>query len=344
MYAEPTKILLADGETAIATQLEDMLQAQGYAVAGRAMNGSDAVQLAGELKPDLVLMDIVMDGDMDGISAAEQIRRDLGIPIIFLTTCCDDDHLDRAKKTRPHGYILKPCHEGQLRACIEIALQRHREEQLLKKDLHDCRERAQNTEIRLKEIHHRIKNNLNMIIGTLTFQSRKLNDSACQEAIREIKGRISAIYHIHERLYSSDDFTTIEYADYFDGLRNSLYVSYSIPHTINLVMEAAPMRLHSQRIMLVGLIITEFVSNSLKHAFPDQDQAKGTIRIRAEKQGPLHILAMNDNGVGLPLDFDYRQCDTLGMELMHGLVEQLGGEIEISSENGVRILIRFPEE
>jgi PAS domain S-box-containing protein len=120
------KILVVDDEATIATQLEERLNHLGYEVAGCASSGEEAVKLAKKMKPDLVLMDIVMPGRMDGIEAAARIKQDADIPVIFLTAYGDDHFIKRAKRAAPFGYILKPFQEAELKANVELALSNQR--------------------------------------------------------------------------------------------------------------------------------------------------------------------------------------------------------------------------
>jgi AmiR/NasT family two-component response regulator len=116
------RIMIVDDEVVITTQLEERLTYMGYEVAGRASSGEAAVEMAKRLSPDLILMDIVMPGEIDGIDAAETIKAELGIPIIFLTAYADDKFVERAKNVEPFGYILKPFQENEIKAAIEVAL------------------------------------------------------------------------------------------------------------------------------------------------------------------------------------------------------------------------------
>lgn len=119
-------ILIVDDEITTATELEETLLSMGYRVAGSAASGAEAVDMAARLKPDLVLMDIMMPGEIDGIEAAEKIRDTLGIPVVFLTAYAEEALIERAKKASPLAYIMKPFTEPQIQAAIEIAL-RHQE-------------------------------------------------------------------------------------------------------------------------------------------------------------------------------------------------------------------------
>lgn len=127
----PTNVLIAEDEDLVALDISHELASVGYTVVGQATNGREAVQKALELKPDVVLMDITMPGDIDGIKAAEEIGQKLGTPIIFVTAHSDEGTLQRAKLTRPSGYIMKPFEPNELRANIEIALHRAKMAQAL---------------------------------------------------------------------------------------------------------------------------------------------------------------------------------------------------------------------
>lgn len=128
-------ILVVDDEAIITMQLEERLRAMGYSVAGMAASGEEAIEKARRLLPDLVLMDIVMPGKLNGIDAAQVITRELDIPVIFVTSYADDAIIERAKQIRPYGYIVKPFSELELKAAIEVALFRKASEQDQKKNL-----------------------------------------------------------------------------------------------------------------------------------------------------------------------------------------------------------------
>lgn len=126
------RILVVDDEVVITTQLEEHLTSVGYEVAGRASSGEEAIEMARRFKPDLILMDIVMPGKIDGIDAAGTIKAELDIPVIFLTAYADDTFVERAKNVEPFGYIVKPFQESELKAAIEVALYRKDSERRLR--------------------------------------------------------------------------------------------------------------------------------------------------------------------------------------------------------------------
>jgi two-component system, response regulator PdtaR len=128
-----SKILVVDDEAIITMQLEERLSAMGYTVAGMASSGEDAIEKARRLSPDLVLMDIVMPGNLNGIEAAKTITGELDIPVVFVTSYADDAIIEKAKQVRPYGYIVKPFNELEIKAAIEVALFRKTAEQELRK-------------------------------------------------------------------------------------------------------------------------------------------------------------------------------------------------------------------
>jgi AmiR/NasT family two-component response regulator len=130
------RLMLADDEIVIALQLRELLLSMGHEVVGEASSGEMAVQMALDLKPDLILMDIVMEGRLDGIDAVERIqKKDGNIPVIFLTAHADEALIERAKKVAPLGYVLKPFQDWQVNAAIEIALHKMKLERRLKETL-----------------------------------------------------------------------------------------------------------------------------------------------------------------------------------------------------------------
>lgn len=127
-----TSIILVEDEIIVAADVKNRLENMGYSVLGIFDNGEEAIQKAGELKPNLVLMDIVLKGEMDGIDAAQNIRELYDIPIIYLTAYSDEKTLERAKVTEPFGYVLKPFEDREIQSAIEMAIYKHQMEKKLK--------------------------------------------------------------------------------------------------------------------------------------------------------------------------------------------------------------------
>ncbi|SFC02564.1 tetratricopeptide repeat-containing sensor histidine kinase [Spirosoma endophyticum] len=194
----------------------------------------------------------------------------------------------------------------------------------------------------LKEIHHRVKNNLQIISSLLHSQGVYLKDQAAQSAIRESQNRVHAMALIHQKLYQSDRLSTVPMAEYIDEIVRYLINSFDAEETVCAQLNVAPIDLDVIQAVLIGLIINEAVTNSLKYAFPQQT---GTISIQLTT-GEKHeyLLAIGDNGVGLPADFNPGKSRTMGMSLIRGLSKQLGGELKITSQHGLKIRLLFFEE
>ncbi len=197
------------------------------------------------------------------------------------------------------------------------------------------------------EIHHRVKNNMQIIISLLRLQSGYIEDREIAELVNESQNRIRAMALIHEKFYQSRDFTHINYGDYITDLTKALMTSYASSRTIALRLDVDDVALGIEIAMHLGLIINELITNSLTHAFPDERSGgiwvalKGT---EAEAGQTGYELTVGDNGVGMPKDLDFRKTKTLGLRLVTNLVEhQIGGSIELHGTKGTEFAIRFTE-
>jgi len=196
-------------------------------------------------------------------------------------------------------------------------------------------------EVLLKEIHHRVKNNLQIISSLLSLQSGRVNDPAMQSLYEDSQNRVRSMALIHERLYRSDDLGRIDFGAYLDDLTRYLLNSYPA-NRIAIVVESEDIALDIDTAIPCGLIVNELVSNALKHAFPNE--RSGEIVIRMLRSGfKLLRLEVCDSGVGVPAQIDLQHSTTLGLRLVNSLVRQLNGTIEVSSTNGMGFKIQFPE-
>ena len=333
------RILVVDDEAIIITQLEDMLGALGYAVVGKASSGADAVRLARELAPDLVLMDIVMPGAMDGIAACAAIQEELDTPVVLLTAYGDDGHIAQAKTVRPYGYILKPSQNDQIKAAIEIALEKKAVERGMARVMQSLRTQAVDRELQLKEIHHRIRNNLNMICGLLALQAMRSGED-CVDALRAVRCRVLAVAKVHEALYCSRHMDSIHAGDYFASLAEAVRRTYSMPGEPPLDLDCQDLELEPDKAMPVGIICTELLTNALRHAFPGG--RSGRVRVALARVPGFYELEVADDGVGLPPGLDVRNSGTLGLELVHDLAAQVGGEVTFAPGPGTKVRVRVP--
>lgn len=200
---------------------------------------------------------------------------------------------------------------------------------------------AKKKELLLKEIHHRVKNNLQVISSLLYLQSRRIQDRRVVEMFNESGNRVKSMTLIHQKLYQSKDMASVGFAEYVRDLTDALFISYGAdPKVINLTLSIDDGFVGIDTAIPCGLIINELVSNSLKYAFPNGRQGSIGISMR-RTEGNLVNLAVKDDGVGLPKDLDYRNTDTLGLQLVATLVEQLEGNIQLDRERGTEFTITF---
>ncbi len=198
-------------------------------------------------------------------------------------------------------------------------------------------------ELLLKEIYHRVKNNLQVVYSLLNLQSRKVLDSLALSVLRDSQSRVRAMALVHEKLYKSDDLTRIDLADYIHSLAYSLLETYqSSSNCIALRLEIEPYSLDIETALPCGLILTELMSNSLKYAFPDG--RPGEIAITSSLDADHQVLLeVKDNGVGLSSDFDLERVPSLGLSLVQNLAKQIKGAVTILARpTGTAFQITFP--
>ncbi|MDF0708436.1 sensor histidine kinase [Flagellimonas okinawensis] len=194
----------------------------------------------------------------------------------------------------------------------------------------------------LKEIHHRVKNNLQMVSSLLSLQTKNTRSKAAIEALEEGKSRVKAMALIHQKLYQNDDLSVIEMQGYIESLINSVQSVYKKGgHNISITIDAEGTELDIDRAIPFGLILNELVSNSFKYAFPENDE-NGKIYIHLRKNGDQGYFEYTDNGVGLPEDTDERAHSSMGIRLINRLVNQLQSKLNIDKQvDGVRFWFNF---
>ena len=586
---DKVKVLVVEDEWVTAQDIKRSLEKLNYAVPPTVATGEEAIQKSIELQPDLVLMDIILQGEIDGIEAAEQIHTHCHIPVVFLTAYSDRETLQRANTTQPYGYLLKPFEDQELNTTIQIALSRHkatvelrsqlaaivessedaiigktldgiiaswntgaqkifgyqaedaigraiailvppncadevpqmlekirrgekvepyetvrrrkdgqlidisltispikdatgnvigaseiarnitqckqneqviREQQSLLKgiiegskdliaaldldfryiafnsaykaeffkifgqdieigtslsealahlpeeqaktveiweralageeftviqDLGDInRERnyyeityssirdeneqllgashiakdisdriqaeeqikasLKEKEVLLKEIHHRVKNNLQIVKSLLQMQSRRTKAQEATLVLQDSQNRIASIALVHEKLYRSEDLANIDFEQYIPDLTTHLFDTYNVSsNTVNLKIEVDKIFLEIDTAIPCGLIINELVSNSLKYAFPNNRKGEIKVEFHVNSNGTMTLI-VRDNGIGIPADFDIETTKSLGLTLVQGLVEQLEGTLQVNRSQGTEFRITFSGE
>ncbi len=205
-------------------------------------------------------------------------------------------------------------------------------------------EDAKTKQLLLTEIYHRVKNNLQIVISLLNLQSQKTKDKNVIEIFKDSQNRIRSMALIHERLYKSKDLAGINFKEYIHDLSSNLFHSYGVNSgNVNLKIDIDDVILNLDTATPCGLIVTELVSNSLKHAFPKGRKGELLIRLISDNNEKF-ILIVRDNGIGFPENIDFRKTNTLGMQLVTSLVSQLKGTIELDRSNGTEFKITFKEK
>ena len=197
-------------------------------------------------------------------------------------------------------------------------------------------------EVLLQEVHHRVKNNMQVISSLLRLQSDTIKDQQYADMFNESQERIRSMALIHEKLYQSEDFANIDFDGYLRTLVNSLIISYSAsPDKISMKIKTDDLSLELDYAIPCGLIINELVSNCLKYAFPDEREGEIQIVLQEINENEME-LTVSDNGTGLPEEVDFGTTESLGLNLVKVLTEhQLGGRIELNRSEGTSFSIKF---
>ncbi|UVD73421.1 histidine kinase dimerization/phosphoacceptor domain -containing protein [Leptospira borgpetersenii] len=449
------KILVVEDEIIVAVNLGQKLKKLGYELVGITSSGEEAIQKAEENHPDLVLMDINIEGNLDGIETAEVLRNRFHTPVIYLTAYADENTLDRAKKTQPLGYIVKPFESDQLRSSIEVALYKNEIEQRSKQTeeklkgvldqlgagivttdengfllfmnpaaekLTGCKykdhlgkpireilffenktgdtignvveevlksglpieneniilisKNGNNQEIQLqsspilgaedrlmgtfnilrtkeqhtnttekdtylKEIHHRIKNNLTIISSIFSLRSGQADEES-NDILRESQNRLRAVALLHEILYESKDLSSISFELYVKKLTDALFEIYQVDREkIRLDLNIQEAKVKAEIGMNLALIINELITNSLKHGLVGSES--GLIRVNFTRKNEMLTLEISDSGKGLPeKSIRNRSPNSLGLSLVESLAKQIDGKVDFLNQEGACIQLSFP--
>ena len=195
----------------------------------------------------------------------------------------------------------------------------------------------------MKEIHHRVKNNLMVISSLLNLESRNVKNEEARNILKESRNRANSMALIHERLYGFSDLKNINFGEYTKSLTQDLFKNYAVDMgNIKLDIAVDDIQLDVDTAVPLGLVLNELVSNCLKYAFPANK--KGTLKIIFKKENDNFMLTVKDDGVGIPADIDVKKTDTLGLTLIRSLVEQIEGNLTINNAHGTEVNIMFKKD
>jgi PAS domain S-box-containing protein len=223
--------------------------------------------------------------------------------------------------------------EGRFVAFLRDITARKMADTLILRSLHE-------KEVLLKEVHHRVKNNMQIIFSLLSLQAKRVADPTTRLMFDESMNRVSSMALIHERLYHSKDLTNIDFKGYLQSLVDAISSIYHCPN-VTCTVEMETLFLDVNAGIPCGLIANELISNSFKHGFPDGSKGVITVAVCKNIQGE-YVLTVKDNGIGYPPNIDFKTTSSLGMQLVNGLTAQLHGTMELSTVDGTKFSITFP--
>jgi PAS domain S-box-containing protein len=198
-------------------------------------------------------------------------------------------------------------------------------------------------EILITELHHRVKNNLNLIISMLSLQARSIkNYDEAISAFENCRNRVYGMALVHEKLYDSGDISRIDMSSYISDMAGELVHTYSKDNRVHINIETSDLFLNINSAIPCGLILNEVLTNALKYAYPGGEKGSIQIKFETRKDGRFELV-VQDNGIGIPAEIDFDNLNTLGFRLIMKLAEQLKGNIEIERENGTALHLIFPE-
>ncbi len=325
-----------------------------------ARSGREALQRLMDEDFAVILLDVNMP-DMDGFETASLIHqhpRFEKTPIVFVTGA-QPTTLDLLKGYRVGAvdYVEVPVVPEILRSKVAVFVDLNRKRRDLqrlndalqaeiaqRRNAEEAVRHSREKEVLLQEIHHRVKNNLQIITSLLRMQSRAVQDPAFSEALRECQNRVASMALIHDKLYRARDLARVSFGEYVRDLTNNILTSYALPaRSVRVRLDIDDLSLSLDYAVPCGLILNELMSNCLKHAFPVGHSGTVYIGFHAEGEEEL-CLVVRDDGVGVPADVDLARTSSLGWRLIRALVEQLGGVVQCQTAGGTSVEIRFARQ
>ena len=353
-------ILVVEDNTEMNDFIADVLSEKYNIIS--AFNGAEGFNKALLHPPDLIITDIMMP-EMTGSQMTLNLKADKrtkDIPVLILSAKTDDTFRTEMLKSGAQDYLNKPFSIDELKArtdnLVEMKLSKdtlRKEVNIYSQDLsqlvaelaekkHMLESSLSEKSILLKEIHHRVKNNLQIIASLLNLQTSVIKDPVMLKVFKESQNRIRSMALIHEKLYKSrNGFAKINLKEYVEDLISYLFQAYRLSSAkLKSVVEMQDIVISLDSAISIGLILSELITNAIKHALNKQGEGTLTV-IYKNNDGKRSTLIVADNGKGFPLQKN-EESGTLGLEIITTLVEQLNGSYEINSNHGTEVLIHFP--
>lgn len=322
-----SKILIVDDDKHVIQQVSACLTSLEYEVQFT-LEPEYLFQLLDAVPIDLILLDVYMPGT-DGMTVLQKLKAHptfQNLPVIMLTADTDERLLKKCFELGASDFVNKPVSAVVLNARIEATL--------------TIRQTLEQKEILLKEIHHRVKNNLQIISSLFAMQTNYTEDQNILDILKDSQNRVDSMAMIHERLYSSDDLANIHFGRYIEDLATDIFHSYNVRSgAIALKFDLEDISISLDDAIPCALILNELISNTLKYAYPDD--RSGELRIMMQYCDNQYTLAVSDDGVGLPAGLDIKKTKSLGLRLVRILTSQLKGTVDINSSQGTTVKICF---
>jgi signal transduction histidine kinase len=361
---QKTTILIVEDELLIAKNLSHKLEKLGYEVADIVSSGCDAIQRAGELKPDLILMDIVIKGEIDGIEAAAKIHQTLDIPVIYTTAYADEETLQRAAVTGSYGYVLKPFKERELHASIKIALSQYKAAVKLRQLIELAAAKSENKSRYISMAYH----DLNTPLTTIQLSAEMLEDSEVEgrsdnnaKSIDRIKKAASSMNQLleHILMLSKVDFgklplskKLINAVDFCKSVLEEIQPIATKKHQLNFISQTESLEAYFDENLLRHLVLN-LLSNAIKYS-----PKGGTVSLELSCDNQQIIFCVRDEGIGIPEEylgklFEQFERGTnvgnikgtgLGLCIVKHIVDLHGGKISVESEidRGTAFIVAIP--
>jgi two-component sensor histidine kinase len=359
MSDDKVGILLVDDQPNQLASHEAILRDLGERLV-TARSGREALQKLMDEDFAVILLDVNMP-DMDGFETASLIHqhpRFERTSIVFVTAA-QATTLDRLKGYRLGAvdYVEVPVVPEILRSKVAVFVDLNRKRRDLqrlndalqaeiaqRRNAEEAVRHSREKEVLLQEIHHRVKNNLQIITSLLRMQSRAVQDPAFIDALRECQNRVASMALIHDKLYRARDLARVSFPEYVRDLTSNILTSYALPaRSVRVKLDIDDLSLSLDCAVPCGLILNELMSNCLKHAFPVGHS--GTVHVGFHAKGAEELcLVVQDDGVGMPADVDLEHTSSLGWRLIRALVQQLDGVVQCRTAGGTLVEIRFARQ
>ena len=356
--SEELRVLQIEDSLIDAALTERALTKAGYQVYSERVENALEMQAGLAKHPwDVIIADYRLP-HFDAPAALSLLQESgLDIPFIVVSGAIGEELAVAIMRAGAHDYLLKD-DMARLAPAVEREIRdarTRRERSQAEQALNESRERfieqalalerqtvlLQQRETMLREIHHRVKNNMQVMSSLLSLQSRAASSAEIRRMLEDNQNRIQSMALLHEILYQSQDLALVDFSKYLLRMVDHLFRSYGVnSRQIRLHSDLDPIKIDLDDALPTGLLISEVISNSLKHGFPEGRSGEIRILLRRQPAGTVSLV-LSDSGVGLPDDLDWTTSRSLGLRLVRALADQLRASLDVRSQNGTEVKLVF---